>query len=329
MRSGAAAAHEGYFHETAFYTSDEELLAVAVPFLRGAQEAGEPALVTFAARNAALVRSALDDLEGVEFVAGVTQYRNPAQTIADYRGRFARLTADGATQIRVVGDVPHPGTGASWDAWARYEAAVNHAYDEFPLWGLCPYDVRITPDDVLEEVRRTHPHVADAAGGHHANPHFEDPCAFLAARRRPAPDPLQRGAPVLEEHDPTPAQARAAIRRAARRILDAESFEGLRMAVTEAVSNAARHGRPPVVLRAWTGPGRVVVTVTDAGPGPDDLLAGLLPQHGRGADDSAGLGLWIAHQLCHDVVLDRDASGFTIRLVAVAVGAVHGDAEAG
>ena len=65
---------------------------------------------------------------------------------------------------RVASEVPHPGVGAPWDGWARYEAAINRAYAEFPLWGLCAYDTRITPGAVLDDVARTHPHLATAHG---------------------------------------------------------------------------------------------------------------------------------------------------------------------
>jgi hypothetical protein len=64
----------------------------------------------------------------------------------------------------VASEVPHPGVGAPWDGWARYEAAVNRAYAEFPLWGLCAYDTRITPGPVLDDVARTHPYFATADG---------------------------------------------------------------------------------------------------------------------------------------------------------------------
>lgn len=79
------------------------------------------------------------------------------------------------------------------------------------------------------------------------------------------------------------------------------------------VTNGVVYGRPPVILRAWSGPGRVVVTVTDAGAGPSDPYVGLLAaQDSR----SAGLGLWISHQVCSFVGLQQGPDGFTIRLVA-------------
>jgi anti-sigma regulatory factor (Ser/Thr protein kinase) len=73
-----------------------------------------------------------------------------------------------------------------------------------------------------------------------------------------------------------------------------------------------------VSLRAWAAPGRVVVAVSDAGPGPADPLVGLVaPPPGT---RTSGLGLWIAHELCEAVALSVTADGFTVRLVAGAPG---------
>jgi anti-sigma regulatory factor (Ser/Thr protein kinase) len=69
----------------------------------------------------------------------------------------------------------------------------------------------------------------------------------------------------------------------------------------------------PARMRLWRAPDRLVVTVTDAGGGPRDPFAGLLPA-GSGAD--GGLGLWIVHQSCSHVAMYRDPTGFTIRLTA-------------
>ncbi|MDG4801890.1 ATP-binding protein [Micromonospora sp. WMMD980] len=85
------------------------------------------------------------------------------------------------------------------------------------------------------------------------------------------------------------------------------------MAVSEVVGNALRHGTPPVRLRLWSAPDRIVVAVHDRGPGPKDPYAGLLP---AGDGTEGGLGLWITHQSCDHVTHHRDADGFTIRLTA-------------
>ena len=308
MRSGAAAGHAGYFHETALYGSDDDFLAIVVPFIEGGVAAGEPTFVSLAERNARLVQGAMGATEGVTFLPGDHQYARPAATIRSYRELFGEQVAAGATQIRVVGDVPHPGSGASWDAWARYEAVVNHAFDDFPLWGLCPYDLRSTPDDVLDEVVRTHRHIA-TPDGHHANERFEDPAEFL--RRRPVP-PLaaEPTAPVLDLRDPSAAEARHAVR-ALDVGLPAADLEDFVLSVSEIVTNALRHGRPPSRFRLWAADGRAVATIHDQGPGITDPFAGLLPA----PKDDGGLGHWIASQLCSEVTIGQDADGFGVRLV--------------
>ena len=92
----------------------------------------------------------------VLFVDGYAQHTRPANTVKSYQELFTEQVALGARQIRVVGNVPQPGVRAPWGWWARYEAAINRLYEGFPVWGICPYDTRITPERVLDEVTQTH-----------------------------------------------------------------------------------------------------------------------------------------------------------------------------
>jgi anti-sigma regulatory factor (Ser/Thr protein kinase) len=263
--------------------------------------------------------------------------------IRSNRDLFTAHLTDGASQIRVASEVPHPGVGAPWEGWARYEAAVNRAYAEFPLWGLCAYDTRITPDPVLDDVARTHPHLA-TADGRWVNPRYQDPAEFLTRRPPSQADPVETGSsPVIDLIDSTPAAARDAVHTASTirpdtvvrpdpaapstihveapqpvtpqretPQLDPTDIEHLVFAVSEAVTNAVTHGRPPVRFRMWTAPDRIVARVTDRGAGPADPFVGLLPVTDT---CSAGLGLWLTHQLCSHVTLDTTDDGFTIRLV--------------
>ncbi len=315
MRSGPAAGHRGLFHEAAFYGSDEEFLAVVLPFLRDGVAAGEPTVSLFGERNQRLVRGALGSGSGVVFIDGGRHYLRPAAAIRRHREMLAGYVADGAEQVRIAGDVPHPGTGVPWEWWARYEAAANEVYDEFPMYGLCPYDTRTAPAEVLDDVRRTHTHVVTADGQRLASIVYQNPRQFLASAVTPWADPLEAAPPAFELSDPTAAQARTAIGLLRQTTaLAEEDLNGLLLGVSEAVTNAVVHGRPPVRLRAWARPGRIVVTVTDGGTGPGDPAAGLMPAAGR--DGLGGLGLWLAHQLCAYVSLQRGPDGFTIRLIA-------------
>ncbi|GIH02010.1 anti-sigma regulatory factor [Rhizocola hellebori] len=315
MRTGVAAGHRGFFHQSAFYGSDEEFLAVVTPFLADGLGAGEPTVVAFSPANEALIRAAFGNDSGLTYLEGEAQYQRPAGAIRGYREIMANLVARGATQIRIVGDVPHPGLGVPWEWWARYEALVNHAFAEFPLWGLCPYDTRTAPPEVLDQVRRTHPHLATPHGSL-ANPAFEDPREFLNRITPRWHDPLELTRPLFELRDPPAAAARDAVTQAGRATeLSGADISGLVLAATEAITNAVLHGRPPVRVRIWAQPRRVVVAVTDHGTGPDNPFVGLIPA--RESDDGVGgLGLWLAHQMCSYVSLNRDSDGFTVRLIA-------------
>lgn len=195
MRSGAAAGHRGYFHEAAFYGSDDEFLAIVLPFLAGGIEAGEPTAVALDERKAELIRAAMGDTASISFLEEPARDARPTRFIREYRELAAAHVAEGARQVRIVGELPLPGMSLSWEWWARYEAAINHAFDEFPLWGVCSYDTRLAPAEVLADVARTHPHVATADGQHLPNSRFEDPAEFLAGRPAARPPVLIRSRP--------------------------------------------------------------------------------------------------------------------------------------
>ncbi|MEU4570474.1 sensor histidine kinase [Micromonospora sp. NPDC023956] len=313
MRTGVPAGHTGYLHEAICYDSDEDLLAVVLPFLLGGVEAGEPTLVSLGEQHAALVRSALPADSGVQFLEGGDVYARPAGAIRSYRKILGDHVAAGAGQIRIVGELPTVALGATWDWWARYESAINHAYDDFPLWSMCAYDRRVTPAPVMADVLRTHPWIALPDGRRAPSGTYTDPLVYLTEPRPTPPDPIQHTPPLVEMVGPTPARARAAVYDADRGHLPPDDVEDLVVAVSETVTNALRHGREPVALRLWRGPDRIVVSIHDGGAGPKDPFIGLLPV---GDGTNGGLGLWIAHQSCNHVTMYRGTDGFTIRLTA-------------
>ncbi|WP_460916125.1 MEDS domain-containing protein [Plantactinospora veratri] len=179
---------------------------------------------------------------------------------------LAGYVAGGAGQIRIIGEVPRAALGATWDWWARYESAINHAYDSFPLWSMCAYDTRITPAPVLEDVLRTHPRVV-TADGRRPSETYTEPKAYLTEERPVLPDPIQRTPPLVELVDPSPNRARQAVYQADSGVLPTEEVEDLVVAVSETVTNALRHGRSPVRFRLWAGVDRIVVAVSDEGAG--------------------------------------------------------------
>src|SRR3954453_13437172 len=263
MRSGAAAGHTGYFHQAAVYGTGDELLRIVVPHLEEAIAAGEPVFAALPESQAELVRAAMNGATPhVTFLPAMTEGRPPA-AIKMLRSLGDLVTGD-TDQVRVVSTVPHPGLGAPWDGWCRYEAVTNDVLDDIPMWGLCLYDRRITPDIVLADVERTHPHLVAAAGTPQANDRYQNPTPFLNTMAPPPLDPLEAEPPAVELVDPLPAEGRRAGRDIAQETrLPDEQIDDLRTATSEAVPNAINPGLPPVPLRLWAAPERIVVTVFD------------------------------------------------------------------
>lgn len=312
MSTGVIGGPTGHAHEALLYRSDEEFLATTVPFLRDGLAAREPTVVALGEEREALVRDGLgSDARHVSFLAGGAQYSRPSGAIGAYRDLFSRHVRAGARRVRVLGALPEAATAATWTWWARYEAAANLAYDEFPVRTLCSYDTRTVRDEVLDDVRSTHPYLTTSTG-RTVNPDFVAAEDFLS---RPAGgvDPLEATPPFAELVDPLPAAARQAAADAGRDSgCTATEVRDFVTAVSEVVTNALAHGRPPVLVRLWSAADRLVATVADQGSGPRDPLAGLVRD---GAGTRAGVGLWLAHQSCDHVVLGNDPDAFTVRLV--------------
>jgi anti-sigma regulatory factor (Ser/Thr protein kinase) len=312
LRTGAARGQVGHFHEVGFYGSDAEFRALIVPFVEEGIAAGEPVIIGYDDRKSGLLRSWLTDPSAVEFTGDKDLYATPARAIATYRRLFKFHVAMGAGQIRIAGDVPHPGNGGRFEGWDRYESAVNTVWQDFPVWGRCLYDISTAPQAVLDVVERTHPHIVSPKGQRRASDRYQDAQVFEGLQY--APDPLEDSPPLAVLVNRPAADARHALARIARGRIPGTALDDLLIGVTEAVTNAQCHGRPPATVRIWASPDSIVVTVHDTGPGPVDRLAGLVPAPSSTSDRQLGLGLWVVHQLGIDVTLRHTSDGFTVRL---------------
>lgn len=308
--SGSAGA-KGYLHQMGIYGSDEEFRDLIYPFALEGIATGEPVVFAYDPHKMELLQRWLPDAASVTYVTDTGPYATPAKALASWRRLVEDHLAAGARRVRIAGDVPHPGYGRPYAGWDRYEAAIDTALGDLPVWAPCLYDARIAPADVLETATRRHRHLLDRDGAHRVNHSFELPSGladFLSA----APDPLELTPPIREIIEPTPGGVRAAVRELSRGVVGGDEEDELLLAVSEVVTNALVHGSPPVRVRIWRAEDRIVVQVHDCGLGPSDPLAGLLP--GSGGDDEGGRGLWLAHQMNLDVALAVGPDGFTVRL---------------
>lgn len=299
-------------HEVGFYGSDAEFGELIVPFVEEGVASGQPVIIGYDDRKAGLLRSWLSDPDAVTFIADNSLYATPARAIASYWQMFERHSAAGATQIRIAGDVPHEGNGGQFAGWDRYESAANTVWDEFPVWSRCLYDATTAAPHVLDVAARTHPRIVLPSGKYQPNGQYQCPDDFEPLT--PDPDPLERSAAAIEMTNPSAAQVRHAVTSIGYGQLPDPALQDLVLGASEAVSNAWRHGCPPVTVRIWAASGRILVRVHDTGPGPRDPLAGLIPA--TATPDRQGAGLWLIHVLGLHPALIRSQDGFTVRLSA-------------
>jgi anti-sigma regulatory factor (Ser/Thr protein kinase) len=299
-----------FVHQALVYRADEELLRLAVPFLRSAAEAGEPALIAMGGRHERALMEELREVEGITPLHPY-HYHDPLSALHDEHRLFAHLVRNGARRVRIVSEVPHD----PWTKWFRYVAATNDVFARFPVVSLCPHDLRTTSVDVLLDVARTHPFLVGPNGTVVRSHLYKRPSSLLAERARTDVDPLEARRPPIVLVDPVPDAARRAVSSlVAVTRLGSDGADAVRLAAGHVVDNAIVHGRPPVRLAAWADPDRVVVTVTDQGSGPAEPYMALLPGDPDADLDEAN-SLYVISQAVSDVSLFHGPDGFTVRLV--------------
>ncbi len=301
---------EGYVHEIGFYASDSEFADQVMPFAREGLRTGEPVVFAYDDYKTQLLQQWLPDSPAITYITDAGPYSTPAKALGSWRELVQQHLTAGAARVRIAGNVPHPGYGTPYAGWDRYEAAIDEALGDLPVWAPCLYDVRIAPPAVVQRARSLHHHVRDRNGVSRVNDGYQRPMQLADFLSAP-PDPIEANVPDLQLIEPMPAPARDAVARLVTGRLGHDRADSLVLAASEAVTNAIIHGTAPVTVRGWISDNQVVVAIHDTGDGPHDPLVGL---HPGDLDADSGRGLWITHLLDLDVALSADAAGFTVRL---------------
>lgn len=305
---------EGHFrYDAVLFDDADQLLGVAVPFLLEGLAAGDAAVIATSPATATLLRDAVDDPRVHVLERGDVYRARTPTAITTFRQLAEQRSTGSVTQVRVVGEVDFGPTARDWLEWQRYEAVINAALADWPLWGLCVFDTQQLSDPVLDSARRTHTAVA-SPDGRSPNPDFVPPAEYL--RSLPIPvEPLESTPPRLSVAEVSDfiGLRHAVAAELATVPAPSDTIEDYLLAVDEMTSNALRHGKQPVSLRLWIAPDRIVCSIDDHGPGFDDPFAGYGPAHG---DDlsQGGMGLWLARQLCDHVDISGDDRGSHVRL---------------
>ncbi|MCU1604962.1 MAG: putative anti-sigma regulatory factor, serine/threonine protein kinase [Modestobacter sp.] len=302
-------------HAAAVVGSEAEALAVAVPFLDAGLTAGELVVLSCPPERGAALRRELGVRAGdvhSDSRVSLLDTRAPDALVA-VRKLLERAAISGPGRLRMVGETRFGSSPRDWREGQRFESVVNTLLATEPIDALCLYDRQVLPAEVVASASATHSSLL-VDGVALANPAYRDPADYLA--RLPLPrEPVEDDEPIFAVDDaPALAELRHQLAAVlATVVLDREQREDLHLAVSEIAANAFRHGDPPVSVRVWAGPDRLVCTIRDRGTRYGDALAGFQPAHG--ADLSrGGMGLWLARKLWDHVDLLPGPGGLTVRL---------------
>jgi anti-sigma regulatory factor (Ser/Thr protein kinase) len=307
-----------YRHVGYVMNNDDAVATVVAPFLRSALAAGEPVVIACPDPLASELATALGATAGVQLAPAEPPSQRPPEALAAIGQLVDRDLPEDGRRLHLVTCPGGPDDG--WSTWVQTEALLNHVLAERPVDHLClmrPVAGGHGPDtDTV--ARATHPWLLTADGAV-PNPDYQQPADLLReVQHAQVPDPLEDTEPTLTLVDLDDMRV---LRRALNRVLadtslSPDAAQDFVLAIDEVTANAAEHGVPPVDVRLWATPERLLCAVTDRGTAFDDPLVGYGPAHGDMA--VGGMGLWLARRSVDSLTAspaDESGDGCTVRLV--------------
>lgn len=302
---------DAFRHEALFYGGLDGFVAGTSAFVRKGLEAGEPTLVVAGARKLDALKAQLGrDADLVQFADMADVGLNPARIIPAWVDFLARSAPDGR-RVRGIGEpIWAERSSDELVECQRHESLLNVAFaDAAGWWLLCPYDETALPTDVLDEARRSHPHVWQN-GSHTKSRTYRT----LETAAKPFDVPLTPAPPsgqmiildVANLHHVRDIVARAARRHG----LDEDRTADLVLSVNELAGNSLRHGGGSGSLRIWSADRMLICEIEDSGH-IDRPLAG---RERPSKEQENGFGLWLVNQLCDLVQVRTFETGTVVRL---------------
>lgn len=234
----------------------------------------------------------------VVVMAQDARYRTPGAAMAALHRFVDESLATGASAAWSIGALPLDGSDDD-DRWWRYEQAVDAVLGHRPLHAICSYDLASATPAQLAAAHHTHGRVDGSVDA-------VEVVDSVVVDGFAAPGPWSSsvtpaGRPTVVLAGDDVGSMRRELVAACGELSKARSTE-LALMASELATNAVTHGRPPVLIRAWSLPGEVVVEVSDGGDGVGDAFPDLrAPNGGMGG----GFGLWLVGQVAHRLGFDH------------------------
>jgi CheY-like chemotaxis protein len=180
----------GCRHEALVYSSTDELIAGALPFMRHGLTRGEHLLVVMREAGQIVLQQALGkDSAHIELADANAWYRSPEHAFEQYTRYVDDRLERGAPRVRVVAEVIWPQSSATAEVagWKRYEAGISAAMASVPVSFICAYDTQELPAEIVADAQRTHP-ILRSAEGARPSARYSPPGAFIRALERDVPE---------------------------------------------------------------------------------------------------------------------------------------------
>jgi anti-sigma regulatory factor (Ser/Thr protein kinase) len=306
----AAPPATGFRHEALLYASQPEFLAAIVPFIREGLDQGEPVLAVLGRPKIDAVRDVMgSDSDQVMFADMSELGQNPARIIPAWRD-FVESGPDRGSARRGIGEpIWHGRSDVELIECQRHESLLNVAFDTVSDWWLlCPYNTTELDEAIINEARRSHPHLL-VDGHHEASTALVDDMSTAYLDAPLPPPPTVSGAFPFGQDDIRTVRDHVASH-VVLSGMDAERGFDLLVAVTEVATNSLLHGGGHGELRVWHDDRAIICEVSDQG----ELAEPLAGREAPAADREGQRGLWIANQLCDLVQIRVFETGTVVRL---------------
>jgi anti-sigma regulatory factor (Ser/Thr protein kinase) len=300
----------GLVHDAFVYSSEDEFLAGALPFVEEGIDRGEPILAAPTRSNAELLQKRLGQRASAVDWAEDAESHRTVERLKIFLDYIDRHVDGGATRIRLLGEPCWPKSGGPGVAeWKRYESFLNLALAPHPVWLVCPYDNALLQPDIVADACLTHPIIGYGEDRKPCGEYLE-PAAFarrIDGVRLPQP-PQNAGEGYFESATAT---RRFVAGRAAEAGLRDERLKDAELAASEIAANVFQHAADVARVRAWTSNGSFTFDIDDTGLGISDPFAGYsLPE----PTAQTGRGLAMARRLADVVEIRTTATGALVRL---------------
>ena len=319
VRAAGDASVLNHGHGAAVVTSQQDLLAAALPFLDAGLRAGDLVALTCPPETVDLLARELGErATAVESEPRMSLLGSRAPDALTMCHRYLeRAIAAGDTggsgRLRVLAEVDFGSDPADWREGQRFESVYNRLLGDAPVAAMCVYDRRRLPAAVIDSAAATHPVLVHGTSWA-ASSGLQDPVVYVPSLPLPRA-PMEDGAPVFAVDDaPTLAGLRHQLAAVlASLVPDREQQEDVHLAASEIAANAFRHGVRPVSARVWADGDLVICVIPDRGTDYGDPFSGFAPAHGLDLSHG-GMGLWLARKLCDHVDVLPSAQGLSVRL---------------